>query len=235
MRNLYKVLGIASSADDSRIKSAFRNRAKAVHPDLNPGSEWAEEQFRELMQAYQVLRDAHTRAAYDAHLAQRRRDARRRFAHSAAVMALTFVLTTGSAAFVLGLQGINVHSETWQLATGWLTSVEIEAPMSVSAPTGGPSAGTSGSTTIARAAPGTAPGDRRYAVTEVRPTKASANAAPPARSGMAEPGVTAPSKAGGVAEPQRAPEADAPASQRSWWPWPDAEQPYFGLGATNRN
>jgi DnaJ-class molecular chaperone len=73
VRNLYKVLGIASTADDRRIKSAFRNRAKAVHPDLNPGSERAEERFKELMEAYKVLRNATARAAYDALLAQRRR------------------------------------------------------------------------------------------------------------------------------------------------------------------
>ena len=72
VRNLYKVLGIASTADDLRIKTAFRRRALTTHPDLNPGNERAEARFRELMQAYQVLRDATARAAYDAYLARQR-------------------------------------------------------------------------------------------------------------------------------------------------------------------
>lgn len=126
MRNLYKVLGIASTADDLRIKSAFRRRALRVHPDLHPGNERADERFRELMQAYQVLRDTRTRAVYDGYLARQRSQARRRFVQSAAVMATTFVLTTGSAFFFVGQQGISVHSETWQIATAWLTSVEVE-------------------------------------------------------------------------------------------------------------
>jgi DnaJ-like protein len=126
VRNPYKVLGIASTADDLRIKSAFRRRALTTHPDLNPGNDEAEMRFRELMQAYEVLRDAKARAAYDAHLARQRSQARRRFAQSAAVMVITFVATTSSAIFVAGLQGINVHSETWQIATAWLTSVEVE-------------------------------------------------------------------------------------------------------------
>jgi DnaJ-like protein len=126
VRNLYKVLGIASTADDLRIKLAFRRRALTTHPDLNPGNDQAEDRFRELMQAYQVLRDAHARAAYDALLARQRSRARRHFVQSAAVMVATFVLTTSSAVFVAGLQGINVHSETWQIATAWLTSVEVE-------------------------------------------------------------------------------------------------------------
>ena len=99
VRNPYKVLGIASTADDQRIKSAFRRRALTTHPDLNPGNDRAEERFRELMQAYQVLRDTRARAAYDAHIAQQRSRARRRFMQSAAVMVATFVLTTSSAVF----------------------------------------------------------------------------------------------------------------------------------------
>jgi curved DNA-binding protein CbpA len=125
VRNLYKVLGVASKADDQRIKSAFRRRAMRTHPDLNPGSRRAGERFREVVQAYQVLRNAEARAAYDAHLARRRSDARRRFAQSAAVMMVTFALTTTSI-LAVGLQGISVHSETWQIATKWLTSVKVE-------------------------------------------------------------------------------------------------------------
>ena len=80
MRNCYKVLGIASTADDRRIKSAFRRRAKKVHPDLNPHKKRAEACFIELVQAYEVLSDAEARADYDTYLAKRRRAWRRRCA-----------------------------------------------------------------------------------------------------------------------------------------------------------
>jgi curved DNA-binding protein CbpA len=117
VRNFYKVLGIASTADDGRVKSAFRRRAKAFHPDLNPGDRDAEERFKELTQAYEVLRSAHARATYDALLARRRSDVRRRFVSSAAMMAASFVLTLGSAYAVLSLHdGGSQLREGWQLA-----------------------------------------------------------------------------------------------------------------------
>ena len=223
VRNLYKVLGIASSADDRRIKSAFRQRAMAVHPDLNPGAEDAEKRFRELMQAYQVLRDARARAAYDAHLGQQRRESRRRFAQSAGTMAATFVLTMVSGFFVMGVQGIGVHSQTWQIATAWLTSVEVEAPMPGAADKSG---GTPFTTTVVAT---TSPESQRHAVTDARPSKA-----PPAvRSAKAEPEVAKASKRVVAAAPRTGPIAGDPANPESWWSWPAADdQPYYGLGAS---
>jgi hypothetical protein len=116
VRDLYKVLGIASTADDRRIKTAFRRRAKAFHPDLNPGDSRAEERFKELTEAYEVLRSAHARACYDTYRAERRRAARRRLAGSAALMAASFVLTLGSAFAVLAVSdaGIPIR-DGWQL------------------------------------------------------------------------------------------------------------------------
>lgn len=116
MRDFYKVLGIAATADDRRIKTAFRRRAKAFHPDLNPGDRRAEERFKELTEAYEVLRSAHARAAYDAYRARRRSAARRRAAGSAALMAASFVLTLGSAFAVLAVSdaGIPIR-DGWQL------------------------------------------------------------------------------------------------------------------------
>ena len=198
MRNLYNVLGIASTADDLRIKSAFRRRALTTHPDLHPGNDEAEERFRELMQAYAVLRDAKARAAYDAHLARQRRQARHRFVQSAAVMVATFVLTTSSAVFLAGLQGINVHSETWQIATAWLTSVEVEPSMP--------------------GRPGITEAIKAPAMT---PVTASPSKAPSrARSGKnaAEPPAKAQTK-GVSASPKVAASANDPAQQATWWPW----------------
>jgi len=103
VRNFYKVLGIAATVDDKRIKSAFRRRAKSVHPDLNPGDKRAEQRFKELTQAYEVLRKTRARASYDAFLAERRSKVRRRVAGSAALMLSTFALTMGSAYLLLAL------------------------------------------------------------------------------------------------------------------------------------
>ena len=116
MRDFYKVLGIASTADDGRIKTAFRRRAKAFHPDLNPGDRRAEERFKELTEAYEVLRSAHARATYDAYRAQRRSAVRRRVAGSAALMATSFVLTLGSAFSALAVYNAGVPvRDGWQL------------------------------------------------------------------------------------------------------------------------
>ena len=118
MRDFYKVLGIAATADGRRIKTAFRRRAKAFHPDLNPGDSRAEDRFKELTEAYEVLRSAHARATYDAWRARRRSAARRRVAGSAALMATSFVLTLGSAFTVLAVSdaGIPIR-DGWQLPT----------------------------------------------------------------------------------------------------------------------
>jgi hypothetical protein len=228
VRNLYKVLGIASSADDRRIKSAFRQRALAVHPDLNPGAEDAEKRFRELMQAYQVLRDARARAAYDAHLVQQRRESRRRFAQSAGTMAATFVLTLVSGFFVMGAQGIGVHSQTWQIATAWLTSVEVEAPMPGAVDRSG---GTPFTTTVVAT---TSSESRRHAVTDAPPSAAPAKAPLAVRSAKAEPEAAAKApKRVVAAAPRTGPITGDPANPESWWSWPAAgDQPYYGLGAS---
>lgn len=64
-RDYYEVLGIARSADDQAIKSAFRKQAKEFHPDRNPGDATAEQKFKEVNEAYEVLKDPQRRAAYD--------------------------------------------------------------------------------------------------------------------------------------------------------------------------
>jgi molecular chaperone DnaJ len=64
-RDYYEVLGVARSAGDSDIKSAYRKLAMQHHPDRNPGDKAAEEKFKEGAEAYSVLADAQKRAAYD--------------------------------------------------------------------------------------------------------------------------------------------------------------------------
>jgi molecular chaperone DnaJ len=58
-------LGVARSADGTAIKSAYRKLAMEFHPDRNPGDAEAEVKFKEVNQAYEVLKDADKRAAYD--------------------------------------------------------------------------------------------------------------------------------------------------------------------------
>jgi DnaJ-class molecular chaperone len=61
----YKVLGVAKDASQEDIQKAYRTLAKKLHPDLNPGNKKAEEQFKELSAAYDLLGDADKRARFD--------------------------------------------------------------------------------------------------------------------------------------------------------------------------
>jgi DnaJ-class molecular chaperone len=64
-KDLYQILGVAKTASEKEISSAYRTLAKKLHPDLNPGDAGAEERFKELASAYAVLRDPETRERYD--------------------------------------------------------------------------------------------------------------------------------------------------------------------------
>lgn len=61
----YKTLGVKKDASQEDIQKAYRRRAKKLHPDLNPGDPQAEEQFKELSAAYDLLSDAEKRARFD--------------------------------------------------------------------------------------------------------------------------------------------------------------------------
>lgn len=64
-RDYYEVLGIGKNATDAEIKSAYRKLAKKYHPDLNPGDKEAEEKFKEVNEANDVLSDPQKRQRYD--------------------------------------------------------------------------------------------------------------------------------------------------------------------------
>ena len=64
-RDYYEVLGIAKGADAAAIKKAYRTKAKELHPDRNSDNPNAEAQFKEVNEAYDVLKDADKKAAYD--------------------------------------------------------------------------------------------------------------------------------------------------------------------------
>src|SRR5438093_9493537 len=64
-RDYYEVLGVGRSATEEEVKRAYRNLAVKFHPDKNPDDPHAEEKFKELGEAYDVLMDPDKRAAYD--------------------------------------------------------------------------------------------------------------------------------------------------------------------------
>jgi len=61
----YKVLGVGKNASDAEIKKAYRKLARQYHPDRNPDDKRAEERFKEISQAYDVLSDSDKRKSYD--------------------------------------------------------------------------------------------------------------------------------------------------------------------------
>jgi molecular chaperone DnaJ len=64
-RDYYEVLGVARGASEADMKAAFRKLAMKYHPDRNPGDKDCEHHFKEVNEAYDVLKDAQKRAAYD--------------------------------------------------------------------------------------------------------------------------------------------------------------------------
>jgi molecular chaperone DnaJ len=64
-KDYYQILGVSRDADEKEIKAAYRKLARKYHPDVNPGDKAAEEQFKQINEAYQVLSDPEKRAAYD--------------------------------------------------------------------------------------------------------------------------------------------------------------------------
>src|SRR5258707_13483323 len=64
-QDFYDILGVSKSADADELKRAYRKLAMQFHPDRNPGDTSAEHKFKDINEAYDVLKDDQKRAAYD--------------------------------------------------------------------------------------------------------------------------------------------------------------------------
>ena len=64
-KDYYKILGVAKNADQKEIRQAYRKLARKHHPDVNPGDKAAEDHFKEINEANEVLYDPEKRKKYD--------------------------------------------------------------------------------------------------------------------------------------------------------------------------
>lgn len=61
----YATIGVSRDASQAEVQAAYRRKAKRLHPDLNPGNAQAEQDFKELSAAYEILRDEDKRGRFD--------------------------------------------------------------------------------------------------------------------------------------------------------------------------
>ena len=152
MDTLYDVLGVSSRANETAIRTAFRKAAKSYHPDLNAGNPTAELQFRQIVAAYELLKDPTQREAYD----QQLKDDRRARARRIASPLISGVVSGGLVA--LTMWWFNTHQPSGQTPRVAVADIDEPAGQQAASVTG--TAATTGATadTAARQ-DGGSPGD----------------------------------------------------------------------------
>jgi DnaJ-class molecular chaperone len=70
-KDYYAILGVSRDAKPVEVRKAYRRLARKYHPDVNPGNKAAEEKFKELSQAYEILGDDKKRQVYDQYSSRR--------------------------------------------------------------------------------------------------------------------------------------------------------------------
>jgi curved DNA-binding protein CbpA len=123
MDTLYDVLGVSSRANETAIRIAFRKAAKSYHPDLNAGNPAAELQFREIVAAYELLKDPTQREAYDQQLKEDRRARTRRIASPL----ISGVVSGGLVA--LTMWWFNTHQPSGPAQAPRAAVADIDAPV----------------------------------------------------------------------------------------------------------
>ena len=101
MSNFYEVLGLAVGAKPEDIKAAFHKLAKSSHPDINVDDSTAEERFKEVNQAYEILSDTEKRATYDLGLMHKLTASHRRWQITMAAACLVVTLACGLSVFMV--------------------------------------------------------------------------------------------------------------------------------------
>jgi curved DNA-binding protein CbpA len=96
MKTVYDVLGVAPDADDRAIRTAFRKSAKVYHPDISGGDHAAEEQFKRITAAHDLIKSPERRAAYDRHLCLKRQQIRRRWKITIAEGTILALISAGA-------------------------------------------------------------------------------------------------------------------------------------------
>jgi len=136
--NYYDVLGLRKGAKDEEVKHAFRELAKTLHPDRNPGDPEAERQFKLINTAYEALKDASRRRAYDEWLAFARKHDRSRLAQWGRLAMLVAVLFVGpSMALYWALVALDLAGPSRKDRTAASAIVNSErAPASRNVPSG---------------------------------------------------------------------------------------------------
>ncbi len=124
-RDYYEILGVDRSADEGEIKKAFRRLARTHHPDVNDSPE-AEEEFKEIAAAYEVLSDAERRATYDryGHEGLRRSGAEPDFSGFSDFSSIFQAFFDGAAAGIFGRGGGNMPRKGGDLAVDLSITLE---------------------------------------------------------------------------------------------------------------